>query len=320
MNIMSVFALGTGISVFMLGMMLIKYSLGENFSKKSEELLKKFTSGRFSAAAVGTLATAVLQSSSASSVITATLVDNGALSLYGAFWIIVGANLGTTFTGLLTAVSFSEFAPAACILGIALISLTKKKALYGAGVFLTGFGLLFVGMDIMENAAGDIKNSPVIYDILQKSSSPLTGILTGSLFTAVIQSSAAVTALLQTMAYDGIIGIRQAFYIILGSNIGTCATCFIASMGLGGGAKKVALMHIFYNFAGSLLFVFLAFFVPLPEITGSLFTGNIKMQIGFINVVFNGVCALAALILPIKEKNKEKQHLHFVSPVVKYSR
>ena len=319
MKIMSLFSLGVGVSVFMLGMMLIRFSLGENFTEKSKQLLNKFTSGRFSAVAVGTAATAVLQSSSASSVITATLVDNGVLSLYGAFWIIVGANLGTTFTGLLTAVSFSEFAAVSCIFGIALISLTKRKTLHGAGVFLTGFGLLFVGMDIMENAAGDIKNSPVVYDILQKSSSPFTGILTGSFFTALIQSSAATTALLQTMAYDGIIGMRQAFYIILGANIGTCATCLIASMGLGGGAKKVSYMHIIYNFAGSLFFVIASFFVPLPEIAESIFPENIKLQIGAINVIFNGISAVITLLLPIKEKNK-KQDLHFVPRVVKYSR
>ncbi len=319
MNIMSLFALATGVAVFMLGMMLIKHSLGENFTEKSEKLLKKFTSGRFSATVVGTVATAVLQSSSASSVITAALADNGTISLYGAFWIIVGANLGTTFTGLLTAVPLSEIAPFAVVIGIALILLSKKKILHGTGVFFAGFGLLFIGMNIMEEAASDIKNSTVIYGMLENCSSPFTGILTGSFFTALIQSSAAVTALLQTMAYDGIIGIRQAFYIILGSNIGTCATCFIASSGLGGGAKKVAYMHIIYNLAGSLLFVFLSFLIPLPEIAGNLFPGNIKMQIGALNVIFNGASAVIALMLPIKEKNK-KRDLHFVPRMVKYSR
>ena len=317
MRIMSLFALGTGIAVFMLGMMLIKYSLGENFSNKTESLLHKFTAGRFSATAVGTFSTALVQSSSAISIITATLVDKGVLSLYRAFWIIVGANLGTTFTGLLTAVSFSDFAPAFLILGIALISLTKKKSLHGFGVFFAGFGLLFVGMDIMESAAGELKSSPFIYSVLRNSSSPLTGLLTGSLFTAVIQSSAATTALLQTMAYDGVIGIRQAFYIILGANIGTCATCFIASLGLGGGAKKVSYMHIFYNLAGSLFFVLLAVFVPLPEIAEGFFPGNVKMQIGVLNVLFNGASAIIALILPVKKK---KQDLHFIPSVVKYSR
>ena len=319
MDIMSLFALASGVSVFMLGMLMIKYSLSENFTEKSERLLKKFTSGRFSATAVGALATAALQSSSASSVITAALADNGTISLYGAFWIIVGANLGTTFTGLLTAVSLSEIAPLAVTIGVALISLTKKKTFHGAGVFFSGFGLLFVGMNIMEASAAVIKSSPVAYGILEGCSSPLAGLLTGSFFTALIQSSAAVTALLQTMAYDGIIGMRQAFYMILGSNIGTCATCFIASLGLGGGAKKVAYMHILYNLAGSLLFVLLSFFVPLPEIAGSIFPGNIKLQIGALNVIFNGASAIIALMLPVKERNK-KRDLHFAPSVVKYSR
>ncbi len=319
MDIMSLFAIATGVAVFMLGMLLIKYSLSENFTEKSEKLLKKFTAGRFSATAVGTLATAVLQSSSAASVITAALADNGAISLYGAFWIIVGANLGTSFTGLLTAVSLSEIAPFAVTIGIALISFARKKAFHNAGVFFAGFGLLFIGMNIMESAAAEIRDNPVIFGVLEGCSSPFAGILTGSLFTALIQSSAAVTALLQTMAYDGIIGIRQAFYIILGSNIGTCATCLIASLGLGGGAKKVSYMHILYNLAGSFLFVLLSFFIPLPEIAGNIFSGNIKLQIGALNVIFNGASAVIALMLPIKEKNK-KRDLHFARRMVKYSR
>ncbi len=292
----------TGVSLFMFGMLLIKYSLQENFSERLKNLLHKFTANRFSSVLTGTAVTAALQSSSASSVLTAAFVDSGIISLYRAFWIIVGANLGTTFTGLLTAASFSDIAPVCCVFGIVFLSMTKKKIFTSLGVLLTGFGLLFVGMDIMENAVSDIRNHPVISDILLKSSSPVTGLLTGCFFTAVIQSSAATTALLQTMASDGIIGLRQAFYIILGANIGTCATCLVASMGLGGGAKKVSYMHIFYNFFGSLFFILIAEIVPLPELTEEIFTGNIKMQIAVINIVFNLSTAVLALFLPVSEK------------------
>lgn len=322
MGIMSIVLLSSGVAVFIFGMLLIKQSLGDGFSAKGEKILRRFTSGRFSALASGTAVTAVLQSSSAVSVLTATFADKGIISLYAALWIIVGANLGTTLTGLLTALSFSGVAPFACALGVGLITLTKGRKTVGAGYFLVGFGLLFVGMDMMEAAAADIRQSPVIYDILRKSSSPVTGLLTGSLFAALIQSSSAVTALLQTMAEDGIIGISQAFYIILGANIGTCATCVIASRGLGGAAKTVALMHVVYNLAGALLFIFSAQIFPLTDIAAELFPGKIKMQIGFLNVFFNGVSALVMLLVPVSEKTflrkeSEKQHLHLRFNMVK---
>ena len=325
MSILSVLSLLAGVAIFMFGMLLIKYALSENLNKKTEGLMKKFTSGRFSATLTGTAVTAALQSSSASSVITATLVDNGSLSLYSAFWIIVGANLGTTFTGLLTAVSFSDIAPFFCVIGIVLLAMTERKGLSTAGIFFMGFGLLFVGMATMKNAVGDIRDSRVVYDILQKSSSPFTGLLTGCFFTALIQSSAATTALLQTMAEDGIVGIRQCFYILLGANVGTCATCVIASSGLGSSAKKVSWMHTMYNFSGSVFFVLLSLVIPLPEMAEQFFPGNVKMQTGMINVFFNLITAIIALMLPVKkafcsEKSNKINYLHSFPRVLKYNR
>ncbi len=322
MGILSIVLLSSGVAVFMFGMLLIKQTLGDSFGERSEKMLSRFTSGRVSSLLTGTAVTALLQSSSAVSVLTAAFADKGAISLYTAMWLIVGANLGTTFTGLLTAVSFADAAPLACVIGVALIMLSKGKRARLAGYFFAGFGLLFVGMGMMEAAAEDIRKSVVIYEILRKSSSPLTGLLTGSLFTALIQSSSAVTALLQSMAEDEIIGISQAFYIILGANIGTCATCLIASRGLGTAARSVALIHVLYNLSGSLLFVFLAEIFPVAEIALRLFPGDVKMQIGFLNVFFNGVSALFMLLLPVTEgtfrkKESENRHLHLRFDMVK---
>ncbi len=322
MGVMSVISLSSGVALFMFGMLLIKKTLGDTFAEKSEKMLHRFTSGRFSSLLTGTAITAVLQSSSAVSVLTAAFADKGIISLYNAMWIIVGANLGTTFTGMLTAMSFSDAAPVMCVIGTSLVAFSKNRRLNGAGYFLVGFGLLFVGMNTMETAAADIRSSRLIYDILRNSDSPVTGLLTGSIFTALIQSSSAVTALLQTMAQDGIIGINQAFYIILGANIGTCATCLIASAGLGGAAKKVSLIHILYNFAGSVFFVLLAEIFPVVMLAERLFAGDIKMQIGFLNVFFNGFCALVMLMLPVTEntfsgKSLKNRHLHLKFNVVK---
>ncbi len=302
MAILTVISLGTGVAVFMLGMLLMKYVLENSLGKTLGVYLKKFTSNRFSALLTGAFVTMGLQSSSASSVLTAALVDSGILSLYSAFWIIVGANTGTTFTGLLTALSLTKTAPLLTVVGVGLISFTSNKRLNTAGVFLSGAGLLFVGLDIMGRASQGISEIPLVADILIGCDNPVTGVLMGCLFTALIQSSSAVTALLQTLGADGIIGTRQAFYIILGSNIGTCATCAIASMGLKNGAKKVSVMHILYNFFGAVLFVIIAEIFPLPEITEELFNAGIKTRIAVLNILFNVSTAVIALLLPVKEK------------------
>lgn len=317
MYIMSFVFLCVGVSVFILGMLLIKYSLQQSFSERIKNLLVKFTKNRFSAVCTGAFVTFCLQSSSASSVLTATFADSGFISLYQAFWIIVGANLGTTFSGIFTAVPFFEALPAVLIFGIILLMLPERLKTVSAGVLLSGFGLLFVGMDIMGSASTELSILPIVKDVLINSSSPLTGVLTGALFTAVIQSSSAVTALLQVLASDGIIGIRQAFYIILGSNIGTCATCAVASVGLRDSAKKVSLMHIVYNFAGAVLFVAIAEIFPLPEAAERIFSGNIKMQIAVLNIFFNLISAAVVLLLPIKKlfMPKKRKKAEILLPV-----
>ncbi len=306
-------SLGTGTAVFMLGMLMIKYYLEKCFSEKTNLLLNKCTSNRFSATLTGMLITVALQSSSASSVLTAALVDSGILSLYTAFWLIVGANTGTTFTGLLTAASFSDIAPLFAVVGIALISFFSDKRLNMTGIIFTGFGLLFVGMNMMEAAAAGLKDIPFVMSVLADSQNAFSGILLGCLFTAVIQSSSATTALLQTMAAGGLIGIRQVYYIILGANIGTCFTCAISSLGLRGGAKKVALMHIVYNLAGSVIFAAAAEIFPLPELVAGIRPDSIKTQTALVNIFFNVFCALLALLLPVSPR----KGFTFFSPRVK---
>ncbi len=301
MGFITVVSLCSGVAVFMFGMLLVKYSLEEGYKEKLSNILKKFTSNRFTGVLTGTFVTAAMQSSSASSVLTAAFVDSGMLSLYRAFWIIVGANLGTTFTGLLTAFSFSEAAPAFTVIGIIFLTFNQNVKLNRTGILFIGLGLLFVAMDIMGEAAKGISELPVISEILSLCNNPFTGIITGCLLTAVIQSSSAVTALLQTLANDGVIGIRHAYFIILGSNIGTCATCAVAAAGLKSGAKKVSLIHIFYNFAGAVLFFIIAEIFPLPEMTEYYVKGGIKTQIAVVNIMFNLVPAVIALFLPIRE-------------------
>lgn len=302
MYFLSFVFLFSGVAVFILGMLLIKFILQKSFSVKLKKLLMKCTKNRLSGVLTGAFVTICLQSSSASSVLTAAFADEGIISLYGAFWIIVGANLGTTFTGLLTSFPFSDILVVLIILGVILLMVPEKLNATRFGILFSGMGLLFVGMRIMGEASSELIEIPFVDDILISCNSPVSGVLTGAFFTALIQSSSAVTALLQVLGAEGIIGIRQAFYIILGSNIGTCATCLIASAGLCGSAKKVSYMHILYNFAGALVFVLISAIMPFPEFIAGCFSDNISLQIAVINIVFNLLSAVLVLLLPLKQK------------------
>ena len=308
MNIMPFVFLSAGVSVFILGMLMIKYSLKKSFADRIKNLLVRFTKNRFSACITGTVVTFCLQSSSASSVLTAAFADSGLLNLYQAFFIIVGANLGTTFTGLFTAFPFFKVLPVFIVIGIILLMLPERLKMTDTGIAVSGFGLMFVGMHIMGGASEEISSFAFVRDILAASDSPFTGVLTGAFFTAVIQSSSAVTALLQVLSSRGIVGIRQIYYILLGSNIGTCATCAAASIGLRDSAKKVSLMHIFYNFAGAVIFVIIAEIIPLPEFIESISPGNISMQTAVLNIFFNFISAVFALFLPVKALFASKKH------------
>ncbi len=301
MGALSALYIVSGVSVFILGMYIIKYALEKSYGRRLESILSRFTGNRFSAVMTGALVTFMMQSSSASSVLTAAFVDSGYITLYKAFWIIVGANAGTTFTGLFTALDITLYAPVLLVPGILIITFCKKESRVNKGLLITGVGLIFTGLGIMGDSVEEIKNMHFFSEVLSMCSSPVTGILVGAFITAVIQSSSAVTAILQTLASGGIIGIRQAFFIILGSNIGTCGTSAIASIGLKNGAKKVAVMHIVYNLAGALIFLLVSLLFPLPEFIENTFPSGIKTQVAVINIVFNIVSAVLALMLPVRE-------------------
>lgn len=299
----------SGVAVFMFGMYLMKYALKESFGDKLRSFLLRFAKNRIGATLTGVGVTVALQSSSASSVLTAALADEGIISLYTAFWIIVGANVGTAFTGLLTAVNFGELFCVAVVFGVVILTFCEKKKILSVGILLTGFGLLFVGMKLMSEGAYTVGEIPEVTSILSICDAPLSGVLTGCFVTAVIQSSSAATALLQTLAFDGIIGIEHAYYLLLGSNIGTCATCAIATLGLSGSAKKVSLMHIFYNLFGSVVFVLIAQICPITDFTRFLSQTSVKTQIAEINILFNLLSAVFTLILPINERIFYNSHI-----------
>ena len=290
---MTFVALLSSTALFIYGLMLFSDSLKKGFSEKMTVLLNRFTSNRFSAVLTGTVLTALMQSSSASSVMTASLVDAGKMSVMSAFWIIVGANIGSVFTGFLTAIEFSEIAPLFCCVAVLMLSVSKKEKTHKKAFAMLGFGLLFVGMNTMSQAVSGFRDDERISAMLSCCTNPFSGIVCGAALTAILQSSAVITALLQTMA------LREAFFISLGSNIGTCLTSIIAGVSVNKTAKKVALFHLLFNVFSALLFVVLCALFDIAGMVERLVQTDIKTQIAAVNMLFNIVPAAVMLCMPV---------------------
>ena len=296
---MTAVALLSSTAVFIYGLLLLSDAMKRGFSEKMTAVLGRFTSNRFSAVLTGTVFTALMQSSSASSVMTVGLVDAGKIPVISAFWIIVGANIGSVFTGFLTAIEFSDIAPLFCCAGVIMLSVSKKEKTHNTAFAMLGFGLLFVGMNTMSQAVSGLRSDERITAMLSRCTAPFSGIVCGAALTAVLQSSAAITALLQTIASGGLIGLREAFFISLGSNIGTCLTSLISAVSVNKTAKRVALFHLLFNIFSALLFVLLCVPFDIVSLVEKLFSVDIKTQIAAVNMLFNVVPAAVMLCLPV---------------------
>lgn len=303
---MTFVSVASAVAIFIYGMTLLSSSMKKNTGELLENVITKFTSNRFSSLLTGSVFTSLLQSSTACSVMTVSLVDSGKLKSGAAYWIIVGANIGSVFTNILTAMEFSDIAPLFMVAGVVLMFVSKKEKIQNLSIALIGFGLLFVGMNTMSSSLAGLRNSPCVLNILSSCSSAMSGILCGAVVTGIIQSSAAVTAVLQTLAAGNLIDLRQAYFISLGANIGTCLTSAVACIGTNTTAKKVSAVHFLFNVYSALLFSFLCIPVDFPELIQRFVPTDIKKQIAFINLLFNVVPALSVLFMPLNTMSKLK--------------
>lgn len=313
----SIMMLLAGVGVFMAGMKMMGDGLERSAGKGIKKLLGKFSNNRFAGVGVGLTVTAIVQSSSATSVMVIGFVNAGLMTLFQATAILMGANVGTTVTGIL--VSFSAFKinmylAALAIVGVFMMMFSKNEKVGKVGGILCGLGLIFSGLYLMSNSfSGD--GGVVIKAAFEKMfgaiSFPLLLILLGMLFTAIVQSSSAVTGLIITMVGQSVLGFESAMFIILGTNIGTCITAILASIGASVNAKRTALIHLTFNVIGTIFFtvfiwVFSDFFVWL---FARLFSSP-QMQVAWFHVTFNVVTTL--LLLPFI-----KQLTRFASWLVK---
>ena len=297
MQLANVLSLLGGLALFLYGMHMMSGGLEAAAGNRMKSILEKLTANRFLGVAVGAGITAVIQSSSATTVMVVGFVNSGLMSLRQAVWIIMGANIGTTITGQLIALDVGALAPLMAFAGVALVVFFKNPKLHNYGSIVAGLGVLFIGMDMMSAAMKPLADEPAFVSLMTRFENPILGILAGAAFTALIQSSSASVGILQALAASGAISFSSAVFVLFGQNIGTCITAVLASIGTSRNAKRTTLIHLMFNITGTMIFTIVCVLFPLPALVASFSPENIPSQIANIHTLFNIVTTL--LLLPL---------------------
>jgi len=300
MELSNIFSMLGGLALFLYGMNMMSNGLELAAGNKMKDILEKLTSNRLLGVIVGALVTAIIQSSSATTVMVVGFVNSGLMSLGSAVWVIMGANIGTTITGQLIAIDISTVAPIIAFVGVAFIVFFKNKKLAAIGDVIGGLGILFIGMNMMSNAMIPLRTMPEFINIITKFQNPLIGVLVGAIFTAVIQSSSASVGILQALAKSGVITLPSAIYVLYGQNIGTCITAILASIGASRNAKRTTCIHLLFNIFGTVIFIVISLLFPFADFIQSITPANVAAQIANTHTIFNIITTL--LLLPVGNK------------------
>ena len=331
MSITNFLSLLGGLALFLYGMQMMSGGLEAAAGDRMKQILEKLTSNRLLGVLVGAGITAVIQSSSATTVMVVGFVNAGMMNLRQAVWIIMGANIGTTITGQLVALDIGAIAPLIAFIGVAMIVFVKKPMSHYVGAIFAGLGILFIGMDMMSAAMLPLRDEPAFVSLMTSFSNPLLGIAAGTIFTAIIQSSSASVGILQALARSGLVGLDGAVFVLFGQNIGTCITAVLASIGTGREAKQTTIIHLSFNLIGTAIFTIICLLTvntafSLTDLVASWTPGRPDAQIANMHTLFNIVTTLLLLpfgsylasfaqhILPLKEE-KVSDVLQFLKPL-----
>ena len=318
-----------GLALFLYGMQMMSDGLEKAAGDRLKTILEKLTSNRILGVIVGAVITAIIQSSSATTVMVVGFVNARLMSLQQAVWIIMGANIGTTITGQLVALNVSEIAPLIAFAGVVLIVFLKNPKLHYFGSIIAGLGILFIGMDMMSSSMSPLRESEAFISLLTNFSNPAIGILVGALFTALIQSSSASLGILQALARSGLIGLDGAVFVLFGQNIGTCITAILASFGTSREAKQTTIIHLSFNIIGTIIFTTVCLLTPLTTIVAGWSPDNAAQQIANMHTLFNVVTTLLLLpfgtylaafaqhVLPSEKLSVDSEGLIYLQPLPK---
>ena len=285
-----------GLALFLYGMNMMSQGMEAAAGNKMKQILERLTTNRYLGVLVGAVITAIIQSSSATTVMVVGFVNSGMMTLRQAVGVIMGANIGTTITGQLIALDAGAIAPFIAFLGVVMVVFLKQPKVRNIGGILAGLGVLFIGMEMMSTAMMPLRDSKAFIDMMTKFSNPLLGILAGAIFTALIQSSSASVGILQALATSGAISFSGAVYVLFGQNIGTCITAVLASIGTGRNAKRTTIIHLSFNIIGTAVFTILCMLTPLTSWVGGFTPANPAAQIANMHTLFNIVTTI--LLLP----------------------
>ena len=317
-----------GLALFLYGMQMMSAGLESVAGNKMKSILEKLTSNRFLGIIVGAIITAVIQSSSATTVMVVGFVNSGMMTLNQAVWIIMGANIGTTITGQLIALDVGAIAPLIAFIGVALVMFAKNQRVQYIGEIVAGLGILFVGMNMMSSAMIPFRDYPPFINLMTRFSNPLVGIVAGMIFTAIIQSSSASVGILQALALSGVISFHDAAFVLFGQNIGTCITAILASIGTERSAKRTTIIHLSFNIIGTILFTVVCLIFPVTDVVVKFSGTSITRQIANMHTLFNITTSVllipfgnylarfATFVLPEKASEKEYyKHLKYIKSV-----
>lgn len=323
MGISNIIVLLGGLGLFLFGMKYMSEGLNQVAGNKLKTMLEKLTRNRFKGFLLGVVVTAIIQSSSATTVMLMGFLNAGIMDLAQATGVIIGANIGTTITAVLIALDVSAIAPICIFIGSAFALFSKKKTQQHIGQIILGFGILFQGLKTMssDTAMGALKTSEGFQHFIMSADNPLLGILIGIAICAILQSSSASIGVLQVLAIQGLMPMSFAIYIIIGINVGSATPLFLSSIGAKTNAKRAALIYFIFDFIGMILFTPISLFTPFTHWIEMIST-NGSVQVAAGHIVFKVVTALVLLpfisflvkfserVLPSKEHESNTRFIY----------
>ena len=265
MSFGTILTMAGGLGLFLFGMELMSDSIEKVAGARLRRILEIFTTNRFMGMIVGIIFTGIIQSSSACTVMVVSFVNSGLMNLYQAAGVILGANIGTTITSQLVSFNLSKIAPLILLVGVVVMMFTKKEKVRKVAEVVVGFGILFVGLSTMSQAMANMKNEPQVVNLLMSLKNPFLATLMGFALTAIIRSSSVTVSIVLLLANQDLLPLPITLYIILGCNIGACATAMLASMTGKKDAKRAALIHLLFNIIGTVI-IYIALFVAGDQI------------------------------------------------------
>lgn len=278
-----------GLGIFLFGIKYMGDGLQRSAGDKLRDILDKFTTNPLMGVLAGIIVTVLIQSSSGTTVITVGLVSAGFMSLRQAIGVIMGANIGTTVTAFIIGIKISDYALPIIAVGAILLFFFKNKRIHNIGQIVFGFGALFFGLELMGDGMKPLRSLEAFHDLtVSMSSNPLLGVLVGTIFTVIVQSSSATIGILQELFGQGLLDIKAALPVLFGDNIGTTITAVLASIGASVAARRAALTHVIFNLIGTTIFlIFLPLFTVLMQFLQAKLNLNPEMTIAFAHGTFN---------------------------------